>query len=733
MLVTLLILIVTIVLILTPIVLLLIRQFSKTKSLMEKKQLELQEKKNLEKQEVKEEVKQKSSLLEVMKQKENENTLSIEVNKNEEVQEKIHDEIVEPIKVTANNVEITDDDFQLVQAEAKIYDEKLDTKATTFMKDAFRRFCKNKSSVVGAAIIGLIILLSIIVPIASPYDVEKTEINTTFLPAKLFNNANGFWDGTKKYTNVVYDNANEEPADYKGSCVVKIYDKRIEYTDAYNKYAKGGILIFANTYSKGNEKTTVAALYHNKKVNFKDSDNVKVTIKIAELDTVKNYKIGEYRILLTDEDNKTIVLRDWNDNAGEFVIDISEKLKENNLEYINGRLRIELKQNDYETINNQAVGQSFIGIETIVFESTNEQMSESFSNISITDANDTVGITKESNLNKYWPSTGTKSVYHAEITYVDFLYDWYTAKLGLISTKVGKSDMDTYVKNGWCTFDYEWNKTTKSYDVTFEKLSDECPVEKITYLEYFDEFDTYELTADVIEYKLLGYKKMPKFLLGTDNSGYDLITLCFKGLRTSLIIAFVSSAVCFIFGLCWGAISGYFGGNVDLIMERFCDILGGIPWIVMMTLAILLLGNNIVTFALALCLTGWMGTAARTRTQFYRFKGREYILASRTLGAGDFRLIFKHILPNAMGTIITSSVLMIPSTIFSETTLSYLNLGLQGSNSFGNILSRNQQYISNYPILIIFPAIIISLIMISFNLFGNGLRDAFNPSLKGSE
>ena len=168
-------------------------------------------------------------------------------------------------------------------------------------------------------------------------------------------------------------------------------------------------------------------------------------------------------------------------------------------------------------------------------------------------------------------------------------------------------------------------------------------------------------------------------------------------------------------------------------MERFCDILGGVPWIVVMTLAILLLGNNVVTFALALCLTGWMGTAARTRTQFYRFKGREYILASRTLGANDGRLIFKHILPNAMGTIITSSVLMIPSTIFSEATLSYLNLGLQGSNSFGNILSNNQQYLNSYPALIVFPAIIISLIMISFNLFGNGLRDAFNPSLKGSE
>ena len=167
-------------------------------------------------------------------------------------------------------------------------------------------------------------------------------------------------------------------------------------------------------------------------------------------------------------------------------------------------------------------------------------------------------------------------------------------------------------------------------------------------------------------------------------------------------------------------------------MERFCEILSGVPSTVVITLVVLLLGDTIITFGLALCMTGWLGIAGRTRTQFYRFKGREYILASRTLGSSDMRLIFKHILPNSLGTIITSSVLSIPSVIFSEASLSYLGI-LKGSNSFGSVLSHNQQYISTRPMLIVFPAIIISLIMISFNLFGNGLRDALNPSLKGSE
>ena len=108
-------------------------------------------------------------------------------------------------------------------------------------------------------------------------------------------------------------------------------------------------------------------------------------------------------------------------------------------------------------------------------------------------------------------------------------------------------------------------------------------------------------------------------------------------------------------------------------------------------------------------------------------------MASRTLGANDGRLIFKHLLPNAMGTIITSSVLIIPSVIFSEATISYLGIGLAGLPSLGTILSNNQTYLSTFPYLLVFPSVIMALLMISFNLFGNGLRDAFNPSLKGAD
>jgi oligopeptide transport system permease protein len=168
-------------------------------------------------------------------------------------------------------------------------------------------------------------------------------------------------------------------------------------------------------------------------------------------------------------------------------------------------------------------------------------------------------------------------------------------------------------------------------------------------------------------------------------------------------------------------------------MERFTEILGGVPWIVIMTLAILHLGNNFSTFLLAITLTGWIGTSSLTRSQFYRYKRREYVLASRTLGASDWRLIFRHILPNSIGPIVTSSVLLIPGIIFSEATISYLGLGLQGLPSLGVALSQAQEYLETSPYLIGWGSVIISILMISFNLFGNGLRDAFNPSLKGVE
>ena len=138
----------------------------------------------------------------------------------------------------------------------------------------------------------------------------------------------------------------------------------------------------------------------------------------------------------------------------------------------------------------------------------------------------------------------------------------------------------------------------------------------------------------------------------------------------------------------------------------------------------------------AFVLTGWIGMASTVRMQFYRFKGQEYVLASRTLGAKDTRIMFKHIFPNALGTIVTSSVLVIPGVIFQESTLTYLgivNLESSTMTSVGTMLANGRDQLQTNPHIILFPALYVSLLMISFNLFGNGLRDAFNPSLRGTE
>ena len=227
--------------------------------------------------------------------------------------------------------------------------------------------------------------------------------------------------------------------------------------------------------------------------------------------------------------------------------------------------------------------------------------------------------------------------------------------------------------------------------------------------------------------------------MGTDSQGYDLAYRIANGIQLSLMIAVFVSVINFIIGAIYGAIEGYYGGAIDLAMERIADILAGVPFIVVATLFQIHLAMKvgaIPSLLFAFVMTGWMSTAANVRMQFYRFKNQEYVMAARTLGASDARIIWKHIFPNSLGTIITSSVLVIPNVIFSESMLSFLgivNLGGAERTSLGTLLSDASSIWTNYPHLMIFPAIVISLLMICFNLFGNGLRDAFNPSLRGVE
>ena len=230
----------------------------------------------------------------------------------------------------------------------------------------------------------------------------------------------------------------------------------------------------------------------------------------------------------------------------------------------------------------------------------------------------------------------------------------------------------------------------------------------------------------------------PRFLFGTTHTGKDILTCLASGARLSFLLAIAVSSVNMIVGAIYGAIEGYYGGKLDLFMERFSDILSAVPFMIVISLLKMHMGKTpqLLILFIAFFLTGWIGMAGRVHMQFYRFKNQEYVLAARTLGAKDRRIMFKHIFPNSLGTIITGSILSIPGMIFSESSLSYLgiiNLSTGNMTSVGNLLASAQNYLTTFPHMMLFPALFICLLMLCFNLFGNGLRDAFNPSLRGAE
>lgn len=249
----------------------------------------------------------------------------------------------------------------------------------------------------------------------------------------------------------------------------------------------------------------------------------------------------------------------------------------------------------------------------------------------------------------------------------------------------------------------------------------------------------YRVRLNLYNYFIYRNGFRPSFIFGTNVYGQDIFSCLAYGGRLSFILAISVCAINFLIGAVYGAIEGYYGGTIDIVLERVSDILGYMPFIVIATLFNLHLQDKVgplVSLLFAFVLTGWIGMASRVRMQFYRFKGHEYVLAARTLGARDRRLIFKHIFPNSLGTIITGSVLAIPGVIFSESMLSYLgiiNLNTSSMTSIGTMLSNGHVCLRTYPHVILFPALFISILEISFNLFGNGLRDAFNPSLRGAE
>ena len=510
-------------------------------------------------------------------------------------------------------------------------DKKFDTKPMSYAKDVFRRFCKNKSSVVAAIIIVLLVLFAILVPIFCETNYSQSLTDTTYLkyrnllPKIEAFEGTGFWDGGKKET-VNYNRYNALMALQKETgrdVVTKIYNGPYVENDKY---------------------------YY----------DVRVDTYLTN---------GMEYIDLTREQFEDI--QRWQNETGIQVI--------------------------YPMIDTTLTEKNYKGQEVFLI------IKSMHGNANIWYATDDKGNPRISSTGEYIACYANKnaSIYKG-LLYTDKYYNYDSLRI--------EGDNGDYLYAA----------------VSGTRVGDE-------YL------TSYKVRVLLDSYFYYRYGHKAAFAFGSNQTGQDILTRLAAGARFSLILAVCISAVNLFIGAMYGAVEGFYGGAVDMVMERISDILGGMPSMVVMSLFQLHLASKvgpIWSMVFAFILTGWLGMAARTRMQFYRFKNQEYVLSAKTLGASDRRLIFKHIFPNAMGTLITGSVLSIPGVIFSESSLTYLgivNLESSTQTSVGTLLSNGNGVLSSYPHIILFPALFISLLEISFNLFGNGLRDAFNPSLKGIE
>lgn len=510
-----------------------------------------------------------------------------------------------------NYTNIPAEKFAFVSAERKIGDEKFETKQIGYFADAFRRFCKNKSSVVAAIIILILVLYAILVPIFGETTYSKALTDTTYLtytkllPKNNFLSKYGIWDGTST--------------------------KDITEAD-YLYFAAMGMETGRPVITK-----------------------VKSSMVDEKGKYLFNCKIDSYTS--------------------------------------SGMLYLTLTEEQYKSIQKF---QLETGIQ-VIFPAVNQKEVPS---VLVTDANiwfkcnqKGAPVLKDGNFANIYKTTGNDGDYNSQ----------------RVAGDPGIEDPTSPDRYRYAQI--TGDSSSISYNVRLYKYN----------------------------YFIYRYGYEPSFLFGTNDKGQDIFTRLASGARFSFILAITISIINLFLGTVYGAVEGYYGGAVDMLMERFSDILSGVPFMVVATLFQLHLAKKVgVVPALlfAFVLTGWIGIASTVRMQFYRFKGQEYILAARTLGSKDLRLMFKHIFPNSLGTIITSSVMIIPGVMFSESSLTYLgiiNLDSSTMTSVGTMLANGRQFLSSFPHIIFFPSLFISLLEISFNLFGNGLRDAFNPALRGAD
>lgn len=496
--------------------------------------------------------------------------------------------------------------FEFVQKDAYLHDQKLETKSRSFFQDAMLRFAKNKSSVVAAWILLFLVLFAIVAPMLSPYTVnnkDKLYISyPAYVPAIAKMNL-GILDGGK-----VHASQNDASV------------------NAWNGIAQETGL---NPVLRVVKENVTQVKVRGKMVDRKTYD----------LEMNRYYELGVvYRVFSYDEFQR---IQQWQNETGIQVV--------------------------YPYVEAEAIN----------------------------------GITDNANI-------------------------WYE-----VDSK-GAAQLD---KDGNFVPVYSTNKSIEGAEYNSLRIEGDDG----SYIYSVRKSGSVQCRVCYYNYYQYLNGREPTYIFGTTAMGQDLFCAIGVGARFSLIFAVIVSVINMFIGAVYGAIQGYYGGKVDLYMDRVSDILSGLPFVVVITLFQLHLARKlgvIPSFLFAFVLTGWISMASLTRKQFYRYKSQEFVMAARTLGASDGRLMFKHIFPNAIGTIITSCALIVPNVIRSETTITYLgivDLSAYTGTNMGTLLSQGNASVTTAPHTLLWPSLFISLLMISFNLFGNGLRDAFNPTTRGEE
>ncbi|HAQ56480.1 MAG TPA: hypothetical protein DCR44_03660 [Acholeplasmatales bacterium] len=631
--------------------------------------------------------------------------------------------------------EYTKDMFVLVQENERLLDKKLKTKQLTYFQDAMIRFTKNKYNVIATVILVIFILLSIFVPIITPRNLfAQTNSSLTTLPPRipLLENL-GILNGTKQFKNQPIDYTTVDPVTGLGYPTIgfqadyflfdTLTNQDVIGTDRSPQFRGGTNELFVDTERSAYAIVTPVAISfltgHTIEVDVNEIDPAGVLkVYLSALSVGSGYASWDDLALLG-----TIT------EAGVHVLDPMTAIANGVARYVVFKYELPAPSTDgseYVSFNSIAV-KNAADVNVNFYDGYPLAMFALYNVDSLTE-------------------NGRFVRKNAVMTTANFRYNVYEALFADQRSTIGDADYDRILQENEGMEDSIVPDPDNPDGWLF---GEGFPIVSVVSVEIISLPGT-GITATNYVVMLdgsyaLGFETTPYFLFGTNVFGQDLFTLIWLGLRTSLLLGFMAACVNIFVGIIWGATSAYYGGQVDIMMERFTDIWGSFPQITMIAIITVLIGPGFTALFIFMVYDGWIGAAKVTRSQFYRYKGREYVLAARTLGASDSRIIFKHILPNALGTIITRVVLSIPSVIFLEVNLSYLGFGIGNGQAFrigpitltgtsiGVILNDGQQQIFAGNLwLVIFPTIIVSILMITFNMFGNALRDALNPQLRGS-